>query len=170
MEAAETAPDGTVRIRVVHPSDEAFIADTWRKSLRLSGRNRRRSIVEVNHEFDRDVRLGVLAEPDTKFAIACEAASPASILGWLCYTPGIPHVHYAYVRSEERRQGLFRGLLAAIGVRDGGMLAYTGRPQEYAHRFSRRPAGAEEALLAKAGQCGILAKYLPVAEFLGRLR
>lgn len=160
-----------VRIRRAAPSDLAFIVDGWRNSWRLAQTNCRKPSDVYHHTFDRLVVHGILAEPDTTVIVACDQDEPDVLLGWLCYTPGVPTLHYAYVRAAGlRRRGLFSVMVAAMGVSDGGALAYTFRPCEHASSYRRRPMGVEAGLLAAAERRGIATRYVPVAEFLGRKR
>jgi len=55
-----------------------------------------------------------------KFVLAVDPEDAQHILGWLCHEG--PSVHYVYVKSTYRGQGLARSLLAAAGLGNASAL------------------------------------------------
>jgi hypothetical protein len=175
--AAHRDPGLRVHLRVAQPSDENYIRSVWRESWALAAENKRLPFRAYKPIFRSLVADGVLAEPDTEIIVACDPADPDAILAWACYTPdrSLPVLHFAYVRSKHqgqplRRRGVFGLLVAAIGIRDGGDVAYTSHCQEFAKRESNQRFGLEDALLDAALRHRIVARYTTPAEFLGRAR
>lgn len=163
-----------VRMRQIWETDLPYVLGKWRESWRLAKANRKTPGVDFHMKFDRVVIAGILQEPDTRVIVACDGASPDIILGWVCYTPGVPTLHYVYVRREHpvtkeplRRRGLGDILVAAAGVRPDGVLVFTCRPREFAHPRGRF-LGVEQALLDVAKERGITARFVSADAWLGR--
>lgn len=155
-------------------SDLAYVLSTWEASWRLSARCKRLSGRDYRSLFTRMVREGLMREDDTRVTIGCDETSPSRIWSWVCWTPGrTPVIHYAYTRAKvdgiELRNashgaGMFRVLVAAIGIRDA--LVHTMEPVAQASKHDRRNPRLKEALLAAAEAGGIATVYRPVEEWL----
>lgn len=170
MTAPAVAPvELDVRIRPAVDTDRNFVLAKWRDSWRLARTNRRLGPSAYNALFDRVVQEGIFAQPDTSVLVACDHGQPDAILGWICYAPGIPTVHFAYVRREVRGLGIFGLLVTAIGVGEGGSLAYTFRPRERTHPQGR-DLGMEDALVEAAMRRRIAVRYVEPGAFMGRGR
>lgn len=171
--AAVAVSDPHVRMRAPIDADRAFVQATWRESWKLASENRRSAWRTFKPYFRQLVVDGILAQPDTKLVIGCLPEDPGYIACWCCYTPGLPTVHYVYVRHdvdgwEMRRRGLMAVMLSAIGVRDGGQVAYTFKPQEHSHEQDGRSFDIEQLLLKAAERRGVVARYVSPSEFMGR--
>lgn len=159
-----------VRLRDAVEDDRSYILAKWRESWKLARANRRMSRGAYNAHFDDLVDRGILAQPDTRVLIACDVAQPDAILGWLCFTPGVPTVHYAYVRRPCRGAGLLGLMLTVgVGVKEGGAFAYTFRPRERSHPQGK-DLGLEDGLVEAAHRRRMVVRFVPPGEFLGRAR
>ncbi len=180
---AAMSTDLAIRVRSAESSDMAYVASTWRDGWWGSNSNRRLSGRNYHPLFDRVVIAGILAERDTRVIVACDESDPDTIIAWACYTPGIPTLHWAYTREAHpatgeylRRRGLFAVLMTTIGVREGGSMAYSFRPQEFGRNkmqgswWKRLRAAVEPALLDAARARRVAVSYVPVDEFLGNSR
>ncbi len=172
---APIAPELKVRIRGVTESDVPYIDSTFQATWLLSNRNRRLSRGEFGARYSHVVTDGLFKLPDTRIIVACDEEDPDLILGWLCYTPGTPTIHYAFTRGGNpnvtmRRQGIMVAMLAVAGVRDGSSFAYTFHPQDRSHRQNNERTHLEAKLLAAASRRRIVARYVSIESFLGRGR
>ena len=171
--ASPLEQDLAVHIRNARSTDAAYIRTTFRESWGLNPENRRIPWRGLKPIFRDVVVDGVLAEPETRVLVGCVPHDPDVILCWAAFTPGlVTTIHWVYVRAELdgvylRRRGLFGILLGAMGVRDGSDVAYTSRPQEHRAKEQSRRLGIEAALLGAADRHGIVAKYVPLSEWLG---
>lgn len=177
MLAATPSTDLAVRCRAAVESDMRYVVATWRESWWSSNANRRLVGSQYHDRFDRIVLGGILAEPDTRVLIGCDEADPDTIVAYAVYTPGIPTLHWLYVREAHpatgeylRRRGLAGVLATAMGVREGSGIAYTFRPTEHAHRRRKRHLGMEAALLEAAKARRVAVSYVPAHEFLSPRR
>lgn len=151
--------------RPAEAGDISYVLDTWVKSWRQSAHCRRMTGRDYRDMFKRQVREGLLREPDTRITIGCDETSPSRIWSWVCWTPGrAPALHFAYTRASvdgvplrtgDRGAGMLRVLASAIGVRDA--LIYTMEPITQA-------LGAH--LLAAAERNGIATLHRPIGEWL----
>lgn len=163
-----------VTFREARPTDLPYVVDSWRNSWRLADRCHAMRGRDYRRLFDDLVTGGVLTLDDTRIAIGCDASAPDRIWCWACWTPGlIPTLHYAVTRraadeQSMRRLGLFRLLVASLGVRDA--LVYTSRPADRMHRHDKRPSGVEAGLLRAATAAGIVARHHPIEEFMHHRR
>lgn len=160
-----------------------YVVSTWRASWWGASKNRRLRAADFKARFDQVVLAGILAEPTTRVLIGCDQSDPDTILAWIAYDPAIPTVHFAYTREAHpatgeclRRRGLFGVLMTAIGVREGGGLAYTMRPQEFRRHTAQgsrwRPIAnhMEPDLLDAARRQRVAVSYVPVEKWLGERR
>lgn len=148
-------------IREPEPSDGAFVASTWVKSILMSGRGHR----QVPHALRRHgnsrwmgSKVGeilnaqvnaVMDREDTRALIMAWDTHPDVILGYLVYAPGTI-VHYLWTRREERNGGIATALLLRVGVTESTPVVCT----------SEGPNSADMRLRYK------LARYVPLEEFL----
>lgn len=88
-------------IRPAWPEDQAFVAATWAEQLS------RGHHADANATVDR-----ILDAPSTRILVACDGRR---IVGWLAYAaiPRVRAVLFAYVRRNDRLQGVARELVDA---------------------------------------------------------
>lgn len=118
-------------IRAVRPTDQAFIAATWTRSVcsmnhlpgKTSGRFGHGHAMarhagsalweRVSKEID-----AVMDRSDSRGIVCCRAHDHDAITAWMVYAEGAgaPLVHYVYCRERERGNGLGAELLHHIGV------------------------------------------------------
>lgn len=110
-------PANTI-IRPVSRSDQGYVTATWWRSMLGANRapHRRR---RLNDQIDR-----VLDDPTTR-ALVAERGD--RILGWIVYAsaPAMRVLHYAYVRDEERGQGVCQRLINAAWPGSSARLVLT---------------------------------------------
>lgn len=148
-------------IRPARATDQAFIASTWTRSIcsthKVSGVSSR------GHAYQRHVGSAmwlkvsahvdaVMDRRDSKALVVCKPSDENALLGYVVYTDvrGVPVVHYAYLRRDERERGHAADLLRAIGVHHGTAVVCT----------SLGPSSQVMRLRYRA------ASYLPLEEFL----
>jgi hypothetical protein len=93
---------------------------------------------------------------------------PDTLIGWLAWTPGeLPAIHYAFVRGQLRKRGIFNALLkeAMVGRR---MLA-TFRGQLPRYRNRKAPTYDKKVIEALARR-GIAVAYVEISTWLERMR
>jgi len=139
-------------IRTPRKTDQGYIASTWAKSI-LRGTHawERHGTARTGHQIHSLIDQ-VLDRQDTRALVRVKPSDPDVILGWVLYVegPGVPIVHYCYVRADEREHGIAGELLHRIGVRrDGGVVC-----------TSDGPSSAMMRTLYPA------AVHMPLAEFL----
>lgn len=111
-------------IRQPRPSDQAYIAATWARSMLSTHAHQRhirsRSGLQIHRQID-----AVLDRRDTRALVSVWPHDTDAIRGWVLYVdgPAVPVVHYMYVRERGLDGGTLRGrgvvgeLLYHIGVR-----------------------------------------------------
>lgn len=112
-------------IRGPRKTDQGFVASTWVRSM--SGCANRPLGVRggnIGRLVDQ-----VLERSDTRALIRHAAGDTDRILGWVAFVegPGVPVIHYTYVRAEHRGKGIAEQLLTAAGCRRDKALVYTCR-------------------------------------------
>ncbi len=131
VDAYETGPEGKpLRVkwrappicetRIGKPDDLAFVIDCWvKREIRDDGT---RTLSATKHHVRR--LLGVLVSMHElprlipRLIVAHVPGEEDAILGWAAIEPGTPGcVHYIYVRSAARRQGVARELVGSTDVR-----------------------------------------------------
>lgn len=135
-------------IRGPRKADQNYIAATWVRSM--SG-VASRSLGSRGGAIARDIDT-LLDRADTRALVRHAAGDMDRILGWLvhCEGPGVPLVHYLYVRDKERGKGVATALLHSIGASKSTALVYTNR-------------GPDSRVLTTAYP---LAQFLALKEFL----
>jgi GNAT superfamily N-acetyltransferase len=135
-------------IRGPRSSDQAFIASTWVRSMsgvggRKLGRDGGLVAKRIDDVFDRG---------DTRALVRHAAGDQDRIMGWVVYVdgPGVPVIHYTYVRKEHRGKGVAAELLTAAACRRDKALVYTCEGPDTRKLITAYP----------------LATHLPLAEFL----
>lgn len=100
-----------ITCRVPRPSDQAYIAKTWQLGLGGDASTRR----ERGLLIDR-----VLDDRSTRVAVACDASNLDRIAGFVVYTPtpALTALHWIYVRTNQRREGVARALAAHVRLLD----------------------------------------------------
>lgn len=102
-------------IRLPRPTDQSYIASTWRQSVSSMSHFRQRHLCreQLNDQIDR-----VMDRSDTRALVACLDSDTDYIVGWMCYVDGprTPTVHYLYLRRDYRGDGIAARLLERIGV------------------------------------------------------
>lgn len=136
-------------IRGPRQSDQGYVASTWMRQLKLedpeSARGSRYGDVGrmVDAVFDRG---------DTRALIRHAPGDRDAIYGWVVFVegPGVPLVHFCYIRREHRGRGYASQLLSAIGIRPTTAYVYTCRGPGTLRLLSKYKAGS----------------HLPLKEFL----
>ena len=103
-----------VSIRTAWPEDQAFVADVLSDQLR-----------RANHKDATALTNRILDSASTRILIATR---DRRIIGWLAYAaiPRIRAVLFAYVRKDDRGQGVGRSLLNAAFPSRKGQVVYAG--------------------------------------------
>lgn len=95
-----------IAIRLGRPSDLPYVVDSWTKRGHERGERLGAATARVR---------AILARPDTVLRVACLPDDTDAILGWAVLKTGTPlTLTYVYVRSEARKQGIARVLLAGV--------------------------------------------------------
>lgn len=120
-----------VLIRPYQPADLGLIINQW---LGRDWRDSKYSGVVPNDQFKRvyaECIRQLLARGAT-IGVACNPSKPEHLLGWACYehTPRDRILHFVYVRSLFRGQGLGRALLTEVGFPRGVAYVYTFRTRD----------------------------------------
>lgn len=135
-------------IRGPRKTDQGYIASTWVQQMR-SARNMspKRGVAVFGRQVD-----AVLDRPDTRALVRHRAGDPDAILGWVVYVegPGVPMIHFAYVRREARGHGYGAELLQRVGVTPSIAFVYTCRGPSTSRLLTKYRA----------------ASHLPLQEFL----
>jgi hypothetical protein len=141
-------PRAPISVRLATSDDLRFVCHSWLRAAwkddrrrRLSWREHRQLVVpQLDSLLTRSDTMTLMAVGDTGF-----------LIGWLCLAnPGIPVVHYAYVKGVFRGLGVFETLCEAAGLSAESRLLYTA-PGRSARKLAERAAQAE---------------YLPLSEYL----
>jgi GNAT superfamily N-acetyltransferase len=86
--------------------DEAFLYATWLKSYRNSVRGCPTPIFNIGCRM----RINkLLARPTTNVVVACHPDTPEMVFGYMVCEGNA--LHYLYVKSQYRKQGIARALL-----------------------------------------------------------
>lgn len=122
--------------RPFRPSDLKCVVNNWLKAFRDSpwaGCVSNDQYYEVHHEV-----LRQLFNRGAKVLVACEAADPDQILGWVCIedVPGGAAVHFVYVKEGYRRKGLASELLERALEGKVGRRFYTFRTRASSYLFA----------------------------------
>ena len=126
-------------IRAPRPSDQAFVASSWVRSM---SRTRAES-----PKIGRDVDL-ILERHDTRCLIDSERRDDNRIRGWICYAdvPSMPTLHYCYVRQEFRREGIATQLLDEAGIKKDAVSIYTHHSRDANRMVTAFPQSVHVAL------------------------
>ena len=123
-EAAQAVRE--IDIRAAWPSDQAFVASTMREQL-----CRRHGDI-IGMQFKRaDILIDrILDSERTRVLVACDGKR---IIGWLAYVeiPRVRALLFAYVRKDDREQGVAARLAAQAWPRATGKWVYPGGIQGY---------------------------------------
>lgn len=107
----------TASTRAATRDDLPFIFDSyWRSYIAYVGRPRSSGLQRLR---DRLSLLWLRA----KFIVACDPENPSHLLGWICTEGSV--IHYVYVKSAYREQGLARTMIAAAGLASSDVLYAT---------------------------------------------
>ncbi len=91
-------------IRMGKPDDLAFVVDSWTKHA-FRGTRMRTATAHVRE---------LLARDGSRLIVAHVVDDPDAILGWAATEDGRPAcLHYVYVRSAARRQGVAAAMMGA---------------------------------------------------------
>lgn len=119
--------DSQWKIRDAKGEDLAFIYSTWGRSYRYDspmGRSCKNSIFFPNYNRIID---NILAQPDTKIAVACDPLDENVFYGYMVSQPNV--LHYAFTKEQFWNYGIAKSLFDHLG-----------RPKYYSHKtFSCRP-------------------------------
>lgn len=154
-------------IRPARPSDQAFIASTWTRSIcsthKVPGASTR------GHAYQRHIGSSmwervskqvdaVMDRSDSRAIVTCHPTLQDNILGWAVYVdgPSVPTVHYCYVRKEWRDStlrdegrgecGFARGMLEYIGCTVRGPVVCTSLGPSSAAMMRRYKAASHMSL------------------------
>lgn len=96
-------------IRLGTKDDVPFILDSWRRMSHKTYPNK--YILDFPLRYQKYLHSLL---PQCVSLVACLSDMPEAIVGWIVYTSSLTHLlaHYAYVRAEERRQGIMKQLLS----------------------------------------------------------
>lgn len=129
----------------VPTDDYNFVRQSWLRNYRETGpakKQPQRSFYRYHH----DIVDGLLHRPDTRVWVASLTTDPDRIYGWLCtseaWQPRIQVVHYVYVKSMYRGNGLARRLFARAGIKRDGLVVYTFR-NRWGIRLAAKVPGSE---------------------------
>lgn len=116
-----------VMVRKPLPADTARILREWLTSFKRS----RYAGCVPNDRYKQIYAdcIRQLLERGATLLVACNAAAPEIILGFVCteHTPRDKIVHYVFVREQYRQCGVGRMLLDAAGILKGCEFVYTFR-------------------------------------------
>ena len=96
------------RIRAVVKDDWAYILDSWKKSYRDSEKRVPAYIYCANQHTE----IEQLKQRGAEFLIACDPDDSNFIWGYICHEGDV--VHYIFVRTSARGQGVAKLLLTGI--------------------------------------------------------
>lgn len=111
-EAARVVEAPKFIVRPMVAGDRNYILNSWMKNAAVTPRGR-----DAGRVFFDEHRLRVIdALARQSMRVACVADEHDAILGWACVDTTLPApvVHYVYVRSEARRNGIARALLSDV--------------------------------------------------------
>lgn len=119
-EPAATPEPLTIDIRPASQNDVAWIYSSWLKSYYEHGSNTNSIPPWVYQKHHRAIIQRVTSKPGVNTLVACPAQNEDQILGWLCAEHDRPlgqfTAHFGHVKSEYRRQGIMKALVAAFGI------------------------------------------------------
>jgi hypothetical protein len=95
-----------VKLREMRPSDEAFIANSWKESFRWSPSVRWIPNGPYFGEMNKRVR-DIVAR--AKVLVACNPVADDHIVGWCCTEGNV--LHYVYVKTPLRGNGYAMALI-----------------------------------------------------------
>lgn len=118
-------------IRGPRSTDQGYITKSWSKSI-LRGTHawERHGAARSGHQIN-DLIDRTLDRKDTRVLIRCKPQDIDAIYGFVVFVdaPGVPIIHYLFVRSDEREKGIAGELLHQIGVkRDGSVVCTSDGP------------------------------------------
>jgi hypothetical protein len=155
--------DGLV-IREAGAVELGFVISMWKNQHRRS-RDGYMSIANYRKIHEPTIRE-LLADQSTWIVAAYRGER---LIGWLAYTAGkLPAVHFAYVRPEERRRGVFDAMLdkAMIGRR----FVYTYRGALPKPGGGRSKTGVDEKVVEALARRGVYAAFVSVDQWLEKKR
>jgi hypothetical protein len=153
--------DGLV-IREAGAVELGFVISMWKNQHRRS-RDGYMSIANYRKIHEPTIRE-LLADQSTWIVAAYRGER---LIGWLAYTAGkLPAVHFAYVRPEERRRGVFDAMLdkAMIGRR----FVYTYRGA--LPKAGRGKSGVDERVVEALARRGVYAAFVDVNSWMEKRR
>jgi GNAT superfamily N-acetyltransferase len=120
----------TVKVRPVRDGDWPLIYDTFVRSAGIGQAKLRPEVFKKGKTLGRfhkelAYRLDVLKSRDATFKVACDPDDNDLIMGWAAGEG--PVLHYIYIKTAYRGQGIARELVAELGLANQSPLAYTVR-------------------------------------------
>ena len=120
----------TVQVRPVSVSDWAFIYDTFVKSASIGQVKLRPELYKRGRAVSRlqkalAYRIDVLRGRKAPFALACDPTDPDLLMGWASGEGTV--LHYIYIKTAYRRQGIARQLVGTLGLASQSNLSYSVR-------------------------------------------
>ncbi len=129
IEAAAAVEPLAIDIRPAVAADVPWIYSSWMKSYREHGSGIGRIPKEVYRVYHRRGIERITARDGMITIVACNPDDNEQIFGWLCGTVDFEKksavLHFGHVKSERRRQGIMRALVAALGVTPAMTTEYT---------------------------------------------
>lgn len=117
-----------IAFRPANRSDRNFVVSTWSTSFR---RSMFAGFVSMNtwSEVMHDQIDEAMGRPHVRTLVACAAADPTVLYGFIMATPSMtpPLVYYTYVKEPYRRRGIARSLFTAVGVNPSKAFDYVCR-------------------------------------------
>ena len=122
-----------VLIRPACPSDQGYVASTWRESLLLANRE---TVSTVNARIDK-----FLDDVGVRVLVAAEPTKPERIYGWMCYSPArtTAVLHYLYTREKQRNRGVAKRLFEYAWPKQPDKIIYTLRGPSSKWLVAKRP-------------------------------
>jgi GNAT superfamily N-acetyltransferase len=111
---------GLVKFRPAEDADVPFISTHWTRAqesreLREPGPTLSRGCGPTYAAVQRRIVDRLRARKGVEWRVACTAMDPSYLLGFSCVSPASSsaprHLHFVYVRPEDRAQGIARELL-----------------------------------------------------------
>lgn len=138
------------RHRNATAEDRAFIVSAWSSSFKTShsaGLIHTDDWAGVMHpQIEK-----LLERPGSRAVVAFERTDPNFIYGFIAgdTSDRMPVVHFVYTKENYRREGIARGLFAALGVDPSRPFIYTCRTAVVTKLTSKIPAARWNPLVAR---------------------
>lgn len=106
-------PLDQIKFRPAEIGDVNFILNSFLKSHRTATDDNKRMSNDVYYNIVKQKVVEIIGS--NSILVACNAADPEQIFGWVCYRLDVvPVFHYIYVKYTWRKLGLARLLLSTV--------------------------------------------------------